>query len=329
MLASSLRIMRGVASSPRSPAKPRVKKTPRMKAFALLRERPHRYTWIRRITLSITMVLLYAVPLSGLAHADLVRGRHMAAFKQVDWILPSFLAMVIVALAFWATTIVLTAMLGRVFCGFGCLVGQAARLGDNTESATQTGKRRWQAWAAQLGVSAVFGGGITLWWVDGAVFLDGTRAEIATAVGIYGVVLAAVLAHGRWWRWGFCKQLCPIGLYYSVVGQGYRFGVEFDPTDCNDCKLCDKACPVGLNPRELEAPFEAAEGVGFSGLPSRNHCLVCGDCVRACEISLKKADKPALSLGFDVAASALVRDRSEGREKGQQSDASAKERRAA
>jgi len=312
------------------------KKNPRLKAMRLFRNTPHRYSWIRRVTLSITMVLLYAIPLSGLAHADLVRGHHMAAFKEV-WLLPSLLAMVIVAAAFWATTIVLTAMLGRVFCGFGCLVGQSARLGDNTESAEQTKKRRGQALAAQIGVSLLFAGGITLWWIDASVFVDGTLTQIATAVAIYAVVLLAVLAHGRWWRWGFCKQLCPIGLYYSVVGQGYRFGVEFDPTDCNDCNLCDKACPVGLNPRHLEEPFEGAEGMGFSGLPSRNHCLVCGDCVRACEISLKKLDKPALSLGFDVATSTLVRDgepRDQGDEPaedaaGQHSDAEAKERDAA
>lgn len=307
----------------------RAKTSPRLKAFALLRKTPHRYTWIRRVTLSITLVLLYAIPLSGLAQVDLLRGRHMAAFEPAGWLLPSVLAMMIVAAGFWAATIVLTAMLGRVFCGFGCLVGQSARLGDNTASASQTGKRRAQAWGAQIGVSLLFAGGITLWWVDASVLLDGTLAQKAAAVGIYLLVVAAVMAHGRWWRWGFCKQLCPIGLYYSVVGQGYRFGVAFDPTDCNDCNLCDKACPVGLSPRQLDAPFEAAEGVGFSGLPSRNHCLVCGDCVRACEISLKKADVPALGLGFDVAASALRREDPTGSRKGQQSDASSRERRAA
>jgi polyferredoxin len=280
--------------------KSKARKNPRLVALRVLRKTPHRYVSIRRITLSITMVLLYAIPLSGLARADLVRGHHMAAFAPVSWILPAVLAMIIVALAFWAATIALTAILGRVFCGFGCLVGQSARLADNTESAAQTGKRRVQAWLAQLGVSALFAGGITLWWVDASVLWEGSLAQVATAIGLYALVFAGVLAHGRWWRWGFCKQLCPIGLYYSVVGQGYRFGVAFDPETCNDCNLCDKACPVGLEPRDLSKPHDQAEGAGFSGLPSRNHCLVCGDCVRACELSLQKADHPALSLAFGV-----------------------------
>jgi polyferredoxin len=270
-----------------------------MLALRVLRERPHRYVQLRRFTLSITMVLLYLVPWSGLAQADLVGGNHRAAFGPAGWILPSFLAMVIVAALFWAATIALTAVFGRVFCGFGCLVGHSARLADNTASSALTGRRRVQAWAAQVVVGALFAGGIASWWGDLTLVWRGTTSQAASAIALYLVVFAAVLAHGRWWRWGFCKQLCPIGLYYSVVGQGPRFGVRFDAASCNDCNLCDKACPVGLQPRELERPYSAAGGAAFTGMPARNHCLVCGECVRACEISLKKSKAaPALNLSF-------------------------------
>jgi ferredoxin-type protein NapH len=277
------------------------KRNPRLVALRVLREEPHRYVRVRRLTLAVTVVLLYAVPLSGLAQVDLVRGQHMAAFAPVPIALPAVMSMVITAVCFWVSTLALATILGRVFCGFGCLVSQSSRLADYTESAENTGRALWRARLTQLGVALLFGGGITLWWVDEAVLWLGTPLEIAGALGIYALVTAGVVLHGRYWRWGFCKQLCPIGLYYSIVGHDTpRFGVRFDAAKCNECRLCDKACPVGLEPRDLTKTVKDAGGLAFDFLPAANHCLVCGDCVRACGVALSKQsfESPALQLRF-------------------------------
>ncbi|MCA9625856.1 MAG: 4Fe-4S binding protein [Myxococcales bacterium] len=274
-------------------ATPRPKKNPRLAALRALAKQPHRYVNVRRVTLGVTMVLLYLIPIVGLSRADLVRGHHIALFEPT-WLLPAIMGMTIVAALFWAATVLVTTFMGRVFCGFGCLVGHSARLADATEALKGRGPL-----LTQLAVSAIFAGGIANWWVDYTVLWQGTPGQIAAAVGIYLFFLGVVLAHGRWWRWGFCKQACPIGIYYSVISQDSRFGVRFTPETCNDCNLCDKACPVNLHPRHLAEPHQDAEGASFSDFPARNHCLICGDCVRACEISLKKTEgAPALSLDF-------------------------------
>lgn len=265
----------------------------RIKAVRAVRG-AHRYTIIRRFSLAITVVILYAVPLSGMARVDLVRGHHLAQMEPT-WILPAIAAMTIVAACFWAATLALNAVMGRVFCGFGCLVAEVARQGDQVEAAR--GGHRARAWLENLVVTLVFSAGITLWWVDATVLWEGTLLQVAQAGSVFALVTLAALAHGRYWRWGFCLGYCPIGIYYSVVGRGKRrFGVQFDAAKCNDCNLCDKVCPAELEPRNLHASVPGRPGLSFGFPEGRAHCFVCGDCVRACELSLKKKDYAEAAL---------------------------------
>jgi polyferredoxin len=275
------------------------KRDPHLVALRAIRGDGHHYVKLRRVTLAITVVILYAIPLSGMARLDLVAGHHRAAFAPVGSWLAAIGAMLVTALCFWAVTVFLRAVLGRVFCGFGCLVGQSARLGDNTATAEASKKRRWQAWAAQVGTSALFAGGVVAWWADLTLLWHGTVPQALAVLGLWLVGVAAAVLHGRYWRWGFCRQLCPIGLYYSVVGSGAPpFGVQFEASKCTDCGLCDKVCPVRLEPRDLGKVVDDAGGLSFDFLPGADHCLVCGDCVRACSVALKKKDYdvPALRL---------------------------------
>lgn len=280
--------------------KSKTARDPHLVALRVIRGDEHRYVWIRRLTLSVTVVVLYLVPFLGMARVDLVGYDHRAGFAPVGSWLPAVGAMLVTALSFWAVTVVLRAVLGRVFCGFGCLVGQSARLGDNTATAEQTHWGKGRAWAAQIAVSAVFTGGVVAWWADLTLLWRGTLHQSLSVAGLLAGGLVLAILHGRYWRWGFCRQLCPIGLYYSVVGSGAQsFGVRFDPAKCSDCNLCDKVCPVRLEPRNLGKLMPNSGGLSIDDLPGADHCLVCGDCVRVCSASLRKShDVPALRLGF-------------------------------
>ena len=110
-----------------------------------------------------------------------------------------------------------------------------------------------------------------------------------------------VLAHGRWWSWKFCMQVCPIGLYYSFVAPARWFGITFQhPENCIECNLCDHVCPVDLHPRSLTESIPYRGGISIADAPGRNHCLECGDCVRACEWIVKQqtGERAPLELGF-------------------------------
>ncbi len=129
---------------------------------------------------------------------------------------------------------------------------------------------------------------------------DSRDLVVAWSVLLVGVGLA--YAHGRWWRWEFCKSTCPIGLYYLFVSPARWFGVHFRNASqtCIECDACDNVCPVDLKPRDLMAPAGPRPGLSIADAPGRNHCLECGDCVRACEWMIaKRGEEPVpLLLSF-------------------------------
>lgn len=256
----------------------------RLKVAKAMRRRPHRYDRLRALSIGVSLAILLAVPLSGLARVDLAAGRHRLLFAQAD--LTHALAGVIVAIAaLYVVTFLSNVAAGRIFCGWGCPVGQVARFGEILDTPRLAGRGRLLAHLR----GAAFGGLLALsflaWWVDLRVLWGGAPAAAAFSWTALVVGTALTWAHGRFWQWRFCKSACPIGLYYSFVSPAKWYGVHFRnaASSCIECNACDNVCPVDLAPRDLMAPIPARSGVSISDAPGRNHCLECGDCVRACE----------------------------------------------
>ena len=87
---------------------------------------------------------------------------------------------------------------------------------------------------------------VALWWIAPGTFTAWPAAAAAWSTVVlatgYGVL------HGRRFRWSFCRTLCPIGLYYSVVQADSLVGIDFDPAaTCTKCGGCNAICPVGLD----------------------------------------------------------------------------------
>ncbi len=263
--------------------------TPRLRLLRVLHAQPHRYPKIRWITQGITLLVLYAVPLLGLARFDLWEGRHLALRRPVGVVYGAG-SIVVGIVCFYLVTFVLNAVMGRVFCGFGCPVGQASRLGDDVEVAARTVKGRRGAEGRAVAFALALASAVALWFVSPHVFVEGSaRAILGTLAGVTGLT-AAVDLHGRFWRWKFCEGFCPIGIYYSAVQTDHGFGIHFDDArgTCKDCDSCAMVCPVGLDPRHLDRLKEGLSGIGLDGFAQVNHCLTCGECVRACEHQFRK-----------------------------------------
>jgi polyferredoxin len=279
--------------------------SPRLKILGQLEARPHRYRRWRLGAQLFTLAALFAVPLTGVARFDLWAGHHRSLFAPTDPV-TGFFTVLFAIPAFYFPTFFVNFFLGRLFCGFGCPVGQVSRFADGAQAAT--GRGRGLAQARAWGYAALLAFAVLLWWVDPAVCRDGSaRARTLAAGGFLGLT-ALLWLHGRLWRWSFCESYCPIGLYYSVIHLRPRFGIHFDdPGDrCRDCDACAEVCPVGLDPRDLSVPRSGLGGLALSGFPSAHHCLVCGDCVRACELVLaKQGVRPPLLLGRGARSPAL------------------------
>lgn len=249
----------------------------------------HRYSFIRVFTQGITFAILYGVAIFGLARFDLWGGRHMALGKPTDGFYGVASVLVGVGL-FYVITFALNIVLGRIFCGFGCPVGEASRIGDAAEIAVQRGEKRIKAEARLIAFSAALGVAAGFWLVSPRVFVEGSVRAIAVTVLGFVALSGLVYLHGRYVRWKFCKDYCPIGIYYSAVQTDHGFGIHFDEPKgtCKDCNACSTICPVDLHPRDLNRPKDGLGGFALDGFPETNHCLTCGACVRACEDIFRK-----------------------------------------
>jgi polyferredoxin len=274
---------------------------PRLRLLRALRESGHRYDLRRALGMTLTLGVLFAVPLSGLARLDLWQGEHRLLFRAVGF--KAGLGGVILAIgAFYVATFLVNVAGGRLFCGWGCPVGQLSRFGEavDTPGAHSGARLRRLTEGALFSVLLAFS--VFIWWIDPMVLVRGSNQ--ARLIG-WSVLLSTVLAayaHGRWWRWKFCMTTCPIGLYYSFVSPAHWFGVHFRNAEdtCVECDACDNVCPVHLAPRDLMAAAGERPGLSIADAPGRNHCLECGDCVRACEwIIERRGQGPVpLLMGF-------------------------------
>ncbi len=273
----------------------------RLKILRALRRTSHRYDARRVLGMTVSLGILSAVPLSGMARVDLWGGRHALLFQPSPF--RHGLAGVIVGIAcMYVATFLVNAIGGRLFCGWGCPVGQVSRFGEAVDSPGQERGQRLSAAIRGALFSAALVLSVMAWWVDLQVLWLGSAPALAAAWGLLVTGVVLTYAHGRWWRWEFCKTTCPIGLYYSFVSPAGWFGVHFrnQLDSCIDCDACDNVCPVDLEPRDLAAPASQRSGLAIANAPGRNHCLECGDCVRACEWMIEqRGEGPVpLLMGF-------------------------------
>ncbi len=273
----------------------------RLKVLKAVRRGRHRYDPLRVLGMTVSLGLLVGVPLSGLARVDLWQGRHYLLYSVVPF--NRGLAGVIIGIGLmYVVTFLSNVVAGRLFCGWGCPVGQVSRFGEAVDTpGMKPSQRRWASLQGAL-FSVVFVVSVMAWWVDLRVFWQGPAAALGWSWGLLLVGVAGAYLHGRWWRWAFCKSACPIGLYYSFVSPASWYGVYFrnEQDTCIACDACDHVCPVDLKPRDLMAPVPARTGVSIADAPGRNHCLECGDCIRACEqmIQLRGQEPIPLLLGY-------------------------------
>lgn len=266
---------------------------PRLTVLRGVAKRPHRYRAYRLATMLASIVLLLLVPLLGVARFDLFGGEHLMLGARAN-ALYGLIAVSVAIFSFYFFTFLVNLVAGRMFCGWGCPVGQLNRLTDSARAA-----KTWQQRALWTGALVLFAAVLTfsveLWWTSPAAF--GAWPAAAIALAALAAVVAGILAFARTIGWSFCRKACPIGLYYSVVQQKRPLGILFDEAKCLDETACVKACPVLLDPRDMGEVMTGIGGLAIEGLAANNHCLRCGACVEACELATSKAGAPALYFG--------------------------------
>lgn len=111
---------------------------------------------------------------------------------------------------------------------------------------------------------------------------------VIALIFIVGVGLFSLLGNRA-----FCRYLCPQAVFMNIANKISRFiripslNIKAVPDNCNDCKLCNHICPMGLEVRSMVNKTEKIHSLDDSD------CILCGDCVRACK-------KEAISYSFNI-----------------------------
>jgi len=286
-----------------------MKDADRARVLAGVWKKGARYRRRRVVVITLSLAVLLAVPLGGLARVDLWGGRHILLGESVG--ATSALKGVVVAIAsLWGTTFVVNTFVGRFFCGWGCPVGYASRLGEDVER--RKGRReRLVQHALGAGFVATFVGALMLWWVDPRVLVEGSWTARAVVLGTFLALSLGGFLHAFVWRFLFCLRVCPIGLYYRFVTSKAPVGVQFVevPDPCVQCGACVKVCPAKLDPRRLSDAPQCSPDGSFVRYGDAE-CLRCGDCVEACRMIFLARPNASPPLRFG-SADASGNDKSE------------------
>jgi polyferredoxin len=167
-------------------------------------------------------------------------------------------------------TLILTLVLGRVWCGWVCPMGTVLYW-TRFKGAIERGERlsgRW--WAVKYVLLLLVLAAALLGLVPPVLAWMGENA-VASGTGIILLLGASVGLNyyaGLFW----CRYLCPLGGALALLSRisPMRRTVR---VHCNDCSVCVDACPMGcVDPRR-----------GFANDPGG--CSVCIDCLPACTSS--------------------------------------------
>ncbi|MBM4187761.1 MAG: cytochrome c oxidase accessory protein CcoG [Gemmatimonadetes bacterium] len=205
----------------------------------------------------------------------------------------------------------LTALLGRVWCGWGCpqtiymefLFRPLERLIESGRSGTlaldaQRGlkPRRLLKWAVYLGLSLFLAHTFLAYFVGIEQLVRWVQLspfEHPTAFLIMAGTTAAIMFDFAYFREQTCLVACPYGRLQSVLLDRQSLIVGYDVRrgeprahltegraatagDCIDCRACVMTCPTGIDIRD--------------GL--QMECIHCTQCADACDEIMDRVGKP-------------------------------------
>ncbi len=266
----------------------------------------HRYTKIRWTIAVLSTIGVALLPLTDTLRFDLWSGRHAWRGERVD-LVRAAKAFLFPFLALNVGIVIVSRFFGRWLCGFGCPIGNLNRLAEWLHWRGRTRLRRWLGHGVMFGACGLLAAITFSFWIDWRVFTSGTAlaASIASA-------LLLVLTLGLWGLTAgmgmrFCRDYCPSGVYFAVLGPSTLTGVEFaHPQACTDCHACTNVCPTELEPRRMaDAPTRDGRGFYPDGLSNFANCLRCGDCVEVCEATTSGQELTPLRMGRLPASAAV------------------------
>jgi uncharacterized protein with FMN-binding domain/polyferredoxin len=114
--------------------------------------------------------------------------------------------------------------------------------------------------------------GTSPWDLYGMLVSFGNWPSLSTLFPAFlpaAVLLGGILAASFFIERFFCRYLCPLGAYFSLISRFRPFYISKEREQCNGCSLCTAKCSVGIPLKDMD---EVHTG----------ECIDCMECVRVC-----------------------------------------------
>jgi ferredoxin-type protein NapH len=207
------------------------------------------------------------------------------------------------SLVFWSAVFATSLVAGRSFCGWACPFNGLQQAAESVGVRPLKEVRLlpvvkyalWAAWVAAIVSIAV---AVRGWTSFQPLYMTEYGVSISEAGNLitYFMLVGLTLAPLALGRRGFCRNLCPFGVW-GIVGEriGHvlrvpRIRLDAHPTSCTECGSCSRSCPTQLDVRAMvrRDDMRATE------------CLMCETCVDTCP-------NGAITLGFGATRAARPR----------------------
>jgi cytochrome c oxidase accessory protein FixG len=270
----------------------------------------------RQIVAYVLMVVFIAIPhlrLRGKPWLLLDLPKREFTFFGTTFLPTDTLLLMFLMASVLITIFLLTALFGRVWCGWGCpqtvymeflfrpieRLFEGGRAGsirlDRQHVRGQLHLRRLAKYAVYFAISLVLAHTFLAYFVGTeqlALWVRRSPVEHPTSFAIMALTTGAVMFDFTWFREQTCVVACPYGRWQSALLDRQSLIVAYDRVrgepraplktrtatsgDCIDCGACVLTCPTGIDIRD--------------GL--QMECIHCTQCADACDDVMERIGKP-------------------------------------